>query len=131
MATQYEQNAPVTTIFLNNFGIKEIKYWQTLSWGRSISCDYTNPYDFVKFAESQKARGYHVTKPEDIVPSIKSALKDNEEGISSLVSVVSYWEILAPGFMELLGHSYEERLKILHFIGTLKPIQASGTTSSR
>jgi acetolactate synthase-1/2/3 large subunit len=113
LATQYEQNAPVTTIFLNNFGIKEIKYWQNLSWGRSISCDYTNPYDFVKFAESQKACGYHVTKPEDIVPAIKSALKNNEEGISSLVSVVTYWEILSPGFMEFLGQSYEERLKIL------------------
>jgi acetolactate synthase-1/2/3 large subunit len=110
LATQYEYKAPVTTIFLNNFGIKEIKYFQSLAWKRTISCDYSDPYDFVRFAESQHATGYHVTEPNDIIPAIRSALRDNQEGIPALVSVVTYWEILAPGFMELLGHSYSERL---------------------
>ncbi|MFH1821784.1 MAG: thiamine pyrophosphate-binding protein [Methanobacteriota archaeon] len=103
LATQREYNAPVSTIFMNNSSIGEIKYWQRELYGRSIATDFTNPYDFVKFAEAQKAEGFHVEKPADIIPTVKEALKACEEGVPALVSIVTDWHYLPPGFHEFFN----------------------------
>jgi thiamine pyrophosphate-dependent acetolactate synthase large subunit-like protein len=71
-------------------------------YGRSISTHFRAPYDFIKFAESQNAKGYHVDKPNNIITTIKDALKANEEGIPALISVLDSGKIIPPGFKDFL-----------------------------
>jgi len=53
-----------------------ITWHQLRHFGRPAYIDFKNP-DFVKYAESFGAKGYRVTKTEDLAPTMKKALADN------------------------------------------------------
>lgn len=53
-----------------------IRWKQEAHFGRASHIDFNNP-DFVKYAESFGAKGYRIKKTEELVPTIKQAIKDN------------------------------------------------------
>ena len=53
-----------------------IRWKQEAHFGRASHIDFNNP-DFVKYAESFGAKGYRINKTEELVPTIKQAIKDN------------------------------------------------------
>lgn len=57
-----------------------IEWHQNRHFGRSTGIEFTNP-DFVMFAESFGAKGYRVTKTEDLLPTLKMALADGTVSI--------------------------------------------------
>ncbi len=52
-----------------------IEWHQHRHFGRATGIDFTNP-DFIKFAESFGAKGYRVTRTEDLLPTLRAALGD-------------------------------------------------------
>jgi acetolactate synthase-1/2/3 large subunit len=46
------------------------------TYGRPSYIDFNNP-DFVKYAESFGAKGYRVEAAEDLLPTLKRAIKDD------------------------------------------------------
>ncbi len=55
--------------------------WKQMNYfGRKSHVDFTNP-DFVKLAESFGAKGYRITRGEDLLPTLKQALADNTVSI--------------------------------------------------
>ena len=57
-----------------------IEWHQLRHFSRATQIEFTNP-DFVKFAESFGAKGYRVTKSEDLLPTLKEALNDGTVSI--------------------------------------------------
>ena len=60
-----------------------------LELGHHSSVDFHNP-DFVKYAESFGAKGYRIGHANDLLPTLKSALKDNN--VSVITCPVDYSE---------------------------------------
>jgi len=59
----------------NAYGLIEWK--QNLEFGHATDVSFTNP-DFVKYAESFGIRGYRITKADELLPTLKTALASNE-----------------------------------------------------
>ena len=53
-----------------------IKWKQEMQFGRSSHIEFNNP-DFVQFAESFGAKAYRIERTEDLLPTLKQAIKDN------------------------------------------------------
>jgi acetolactate synthase-1/2/3 large subunit len=53
-----------------------IRWHQMKTYGRPSYIDFNNP-DFVKYAESFGAKGYRVEAAEDLLPTLKRAIKDD------------------------------------------------------
>jgi acetolactate synthase I/II/III large subunit len=66
-----------------------IKWKMDLELGHHSSVDFHNP-DFVKYAESFGAKGYRIGHANDLLPTLKSALKDNT--VSVITCPVDYSE---------------------------------------
>jgi acetolactate synthase I/II/III large subunit len=66
-----------------------IKWKMDLELGHHSSVDFRNP-DFVKYAESFGAKGYRIGNANDLLPTLKSALKDNT--VSVITCPVDYSE---------------------------------------
>ncbi|MDO9462205.1 MAG: biosynthetic-type acetolactate synthase large subunit [Deltaproteobacteria bacterium] len=76
MATAMEQRLPVKIAILNNQYLGMVRQWQELFYGkRYAATSMANAPDFVKLAEAYGAVGLRATKPEEVVPVIKKALK--------------------------------------------------------
>ena len=71
-----------------------------LELGHHCSVDFNNP-DFVKYAESFGAKGYRIRHASELLPTLKSALKDN------IVSVIT------------CPVDYSENIKIIEKLGNL------------
>ena len=70
---------PVILIFNDSkYGL--IEWHQLRHFGRSSHIDFGNP-DFVKYAESFGAKGYRVTRTEDLLPTLRQALGDGTVSI--------------------------------------------------
>ncbi len=67
---------PIVIVVWNDSKYGLIKWKQDIHFGRESNIEFTNP-DFVKFAESFGAKGYRIEKTEDLVPTIKQAIKDD------------------------------------------------------
>lgn len=70
----------ITIIIFNDNKYGLIEWHQLREYDRSSHIDVTNP-DFVKFAESFGAKGYHVDKTEDLQNILKTALNDGTVSI--------------------------------------------------
>jgi len=79
-----------------------IKWKMDLELGHHSSVDFNNP-DFVKYAESFGAKGYRIKHASDLLPTLKSALKDNI--VSVITCQVDYSENIK--LTEKLGHLTE------------------------
>jgi len=79
-----------------------IKWKMDLELGHHSSVDFHNP-DFVKYAESFGARGYRIKHASELLPTLKSALKDNT--VSVITCPVDYSENIK--LIEKLGNLTE------------------------
>jgi acetolactate synthase-1/2/3 large subunit len=76
LATTIENNIPVKVVILNNRFLGMVRQWQELFYQeRYSSVDLGGTPDFVKVAEAYGAIGLRATKPEEVVPVIREALK--------------------------------------------------------
>ncbi len=75
MATAVQYNVPVKVIILNNRYLGMVRQWQELFKDRRYaSTDMEKAPDFIKLADAFGARGFRVTKPEEVVPVLEKAL---------------------------------------------------------
>ena len=71
---------PIVILIWNDNAYGLIEWKQMNQFGRKSYIDFTNP-DFVKYAEAFGAKGYRIEKGEDLLPTLKKALKDNTVSI--------------------------------------------------
>lgn len=97
IATAVHYKLPVKVAILNNGCLGMVRQWQELFYDKNYASTLleTSP-DFVKLAEAYGALGLRATKPDEVVPVIKKALKSpkpvimdfvvaNEEGVYPMV----------------------------------------------
>jgi acetolactate synthase-1/2/3 large subunit len=70
----------IVILIFNDSKYGLIEWHQLRHFERATQIEFTNP-DFVKFAESFGAKGYRVTKTEDLLPTLKEALNDGTVSI--------------------------------------------------
>lgn len=76
LATAMEQRLPVKIAILNNQYLGMVRQWQELFYGkRYAATSLATAPDFVRLAEAYGAVGLRATRPEEVVPVIKKALK--------------------------------------------------------
>jgi acetolactate synthase I/II/III large subunit len=76
LATSVENNIPVKVVILNNRYLGMVRQWQELFYAeRYSSVDLGSTPDFVKLAEAYGAIGLRATKPVEVEPVLKEALK--------------------------------------------------------
>lgn len=75
IATATRNNIPVIEIVFNNHVLGMVRQWQTLFYGKRYSHTVLNDsVDFVKVAEAMGAKGYRITKKEEVEPVLKEAI---------------------------------------------------------
>ncbi|VAX18838.1 Acetolactate synthase large subunit [hydrothermal vent metagenome] len=86
LGTAVQQNLPVIIVILNNGFLGMVRQWQQLFFENryAYSCMEHQP-DFVKLAEAYGAFGARVTKPEEVAPAIKKAIKLKKPAIIDCV----------------------------------------------
>ncbi|MCB2308923.1 acetolactate synthase large subunit [Clostridium estertheticum] len=67
---------PFVTLIFNDACYGLIKWKQQDRYGEDMNVRFTNP-DFVMYAEAMGAKGYRITKAEDLIPTLKEALAQN------------------------------------------------------
>lgn len=78
VVTAVNYNIPVKWFVLNNQSLAMITDLQKIMFGgRKIASEFHNP-DFVKLAESMGAVGLRITKPDEIVPTVKEAIQNKK-----------------------------------------------------
>lgn len=89
--TAVRLNTPIVILIWNDSAYGLIEWKQMAQFGRKSHIDFTNP-DFVKLAESFGAKGYRITKGEDLLPTLRQAL--NDKSVSIIDCPVDYSENL-------------------------------------
>ncbi len=97
LATAVQYKLPVNIAILNNGYLGMVRQWQELFYDKNYAATSLNTSpDFVKLAEAYGALGLRATKPSDVVPVIRKALKspkpvimdfvvESEEGVYPMV----------------------------------------------
>ncbi len=76
IATAMDQRLPIKVIILNNGYLGMVRQWQELFYERRYSAvQFATIPDFVKLADAYGAKGFTVTKPEEVEPTLKKALE--------------------------------------------------------
>ena len=68
--------APIIVLIWTDSKYGLIEWHQMRHFGRPSNIDFNNP-DFVAYAESFGARGYRVSRTEELVPTLKRAIADD------------------------------------------------------
>lgn len=86
IATAVHYKLPVKVAILNNGCLGMVRQWQELFYDKNYASTLleTSP-DFVKLAEAYGALGLRATKPDEVVPVIKEALKSPKPVIMDFV----------------------------------------------
>jgi acetolactate synthase-1/2/3 large subunit len=71
--TAMRMKTPLVILIWNDASYGLIEWKQHNQFGRTSNVKFTNP-DFVKYAESFGAKGYRITRTEDLLPTLKEAL---------------------------------------------------------
>lgn len=87
--TAVRENIPLKVLIWEDKAYGLIKWKMDMELNTHDDVDFTNP-DFVKYAESFGAKGYRVTKTEDLDSVLEKAL--NESGVSIITCPVDYSE---------------------------------------
>lgn len=74
LETALRIGTPFVTLIFNDGSYGLIKWKQEERFGESACVEFTNP-DYVKYAEAMGLKGYSVKKAEDLIPTLKEALK--------------------------------------------------------
>jgi acetolactate synthase-1/2/3 large subunit len=78
LATAVTYKVPVIVLILNNGTLGMVKQWQELFYKKRYSQVYLDKSpDFIKLAEAYGAKGYRITQPEEVVPTLTEALKSD------------------------------------------------------
>ncbi|MDO4267607.1 MAG: biosynthetic-type acetolactate synthase large subunit [Eubacteriales bacterium] len=78
IATAARYGIPVIQVVVNNHVLGMVRQWQTLFYGKRYSHTVLNDaVDFVKLAEAMGAKGYRVTKKEELKPVLLEAMALN------------------------------------------------------
>ena len=78
IATAVRHNIPVIQVVVNNHVLGMVRQWQNLFYGKRYSATVLeDSVDFVKVAEGLGAKGYRVTKKEEVEPVLKEAISLN------------------------------------------------------
>ncbi len=75
LITVVDNKLPVKIAILNNTYLGMVRQWQQLFYGKRYSATPMTAPDFVKLAEAYGAVGLRATKPEEVEPVIREALK--------------------------------------------------------
>ncbi len=89
--TAMRMKTPIVILIWNDSAYGLIEWKQMNGFGRKSNVDFKNP-DFVMYAESFGAKGYRITRTEDLLPTLKKALADNT--VSVIDCPVDYSENL-------------------------------------
>jgi acetolactate synthase-1/2/3 large subunit len=74
LATAVQYQLPVKVVILNNCYLGMVKQWQELFYNKRYSHSYLgNIPDYVKLAEAYGAKGFRVTKPHEVLPTLQQA----------------------------------------------------------
>lgn len=74
--TALRVQAPLVILIWNDASYGLIEWKQHNHFGRSSNVKFSNP-DFVQYAESFGAKGYRITRAEDLLPTLREALSLN------------------------------------------------------
>lgn len=75
IATAVRSDIPVIELVFNNSVLGMVRQWQTLFYGERYSHTVLNDQvDYVKLAEAMGAKGYRITKKEEVLPVLKEAI---------------------------------------------------------
>jgi acetolactate synthase-1/2/3 large subunit len=89
LETAIREDVPLVVLIWEDQAYGLIKWKMDLELGHHSSVDFHNP-DFVKYAEAFGAKGYRISRADELFPTLKSALQDN--AISVIVCPVDYSE---------------------------------------
>jgi acetolactate synthase I/II/III large subunit len=90
LETAVREHVPIVVLIWEDQSYGLIKWKMELELGRHSSVDFHNP-DFVKYAESYGAKGYKISRPDDLLSTLKSALED-DNSVSVIACPVDYSE---------------------------------------
>ncbi|NHJ48298.1 MAG: acetolactate synthase large subunit, partial [Asgard group archaeon] len=89
LETAMRLNLDLTVLIVNDSAYGMIKWKQKIMKFEDWGLDFTNP-DFIKYAESYGAKGYRVSKTEDLLPLLQNCL--NSKGIHVIDLPIDYSE---------------------------------------
>jgi acetolactate synthase-1/2/3 large subunit len=90
LETAVREQIPIVILIWEDQSYGLIKWKMDLELGRHSSVDFYNP-DFVKHAESHGAKGHKISRASDLLPTLKSALED-DNSVSVIACPVDYSE---------------------------------------
>lgn len=82
--TAVKYKLPITVIVLNNHKIAMIKFEQEVMGNAEYATDLQNP-NFAKYAEACGGIGYRVEKPEQLLPALQFAVREEKPCIIDVV----------------------------------------------
>lgn len=94
LATCVEYNIPVKTCIINNGYLGMVRQWQDRLYDKHFSETLISGPDFVKLAEAYGAKGYRITKEEELEPVLREAFA--AEGPVFIDCVVESMEAVYP-----------------------------------
>lgn len=101
LATCIANKLPVKVCIMNNRFLGMVRQWQELFWDSRYAAVNLEPGmpDFVKLADAYGAKGYRVTKPDQVVPTLKDAFSNNETCVIEFVieREENVFPMVAPG----------------------------------
>ncbi len=100
IATATRYNVPIVQMVFNNHVLGMVRQWQSLFYGQRYSYTTINDcVDYVKLAEAMGAKGYRVTKKEEVEPVLREAIELNIPVVIDfqLESDDKVWPMVAPG----------------------------------
>ena len=88
LATAVREHVPIVVLIWEDQSYGLIKWKMDLELGRHSSVDFHTP-DFVKYAESFGAKGYRINRTDELLPTLKYALED-DDAVSVITCPVDY-----------------------------------------
>ncbi|MDQ3808490.1 MAG: acetolactate synthase large subunit [Thermoproteota archaeon] len=88
LATAVREHVPIVVLIWEDKSYGLIKWKMDLELGRHSSVDFHTP-DFVKYAESFGAKGYRINRTDELLPTLQSALED-DDAVSVITCPVDY-----------------------------------------
>ena len=88
LATAVREHVPIVVLIWEDKSYGLIKWKMDLELGRHSSVDFHTP-DFVKYAESFGAKGYRINRTDELLPTLKYALEDDDT-VSVITCPVEY-----------------------------------------
>jgi acetolactate synthase-1/2/3 large subunit len=88
LATAVREHVPIVVLIWEDQSYGLIKWKMDLELGHHSSVDFHTP-DFVKYAQSFGAKGYRINRTEELLPTLRSTLED-DDAVSVITCPVDY-----------------------------------------